>query len=152
MPIDTAKKTIHHVAGTGQQGYSGDGGPARAAALAGPKGLAWFRGRLFVADTENHAVREIDLARGAIRTVVGTGQRGDGPDGDPLRCALARPHGVLVDARGTLRFDLFRHTPRGYASTRTQQGWVRSEVFGRSFRLLAPPASGGQPDYTLEVR
>jgi hypothetical protein len=44
--------TIHHLAGTGEQGYSGDGGPAREARLAGPKGLACARGNLYVADTE----------------------------------------------------------------------------------------------------
>jgi hypothetical protein len=57
---------------------------------------------LYVADTENHVIREIELKTGLIRTVLGTGQRGDGPEPDPLRCALARPHGVLVDSRGVL--------------------------------------------------
>ena len=94
--------TIHHVAGTGEQGYSGDGGPARVASLAGPKGLAYGRGNLYVADTENHVVRRIDLTTGIITTVLGTGRRGDGPEPDPLRCALARPHGVFVDAAGIL--------------------------------------------------
>jgi DNA-binding beta-propeller fold protein YncE len=100
--IDGQALTIHHVAGTGEQGYSGDRGQARQAKLAGPKGLAWSGGRLYVADTENHVIRAIDLNRGIIQTVLGTGQRGDGPEGDPLRCALSRPHGVLVDARGVL--------------------------------------------------
>jgi DNA-binding beta-propeller fold protein YncE len=100
--IDPRRSTIQHVAGTGEQGYSGDGGPARSATLAGPKGLAWSHDHLYVADTENHAIRAIDLNRGIIRTVLGTGRRGDGPEGDPLRCALSRPHGVLVDARGML--------------------------------------------------
>ena len=94
--------TLHHVAGTGQQGYSGDGGPARLAALAGPKGLACFRRTLYIADTENHVVRAIDLGTGVITTVLGTGRRGDGPEPDPRACALARPHGVLVDAAGAL--------------------------------------------------
>lgn len=94
--------TIHHVAGTGEQGYSGDGGPARAARLAGPKGLAYARGNLYVADTENHVVRRIELATGIITTVLGTGRRGDGPEPDPLRCGLSRPHGVFVDAAGAL--------------------------------------------------
>jgi DNA-binding beta-propeller fold protein YncE len=100
--IDAKRSTIHHVAGTGEQGYAGDGGPAREARLAGPKGLAWSRDRLYVADTENHVIREIDLKKGTIRTVLGTGKRGDGPETDPLQCALSRPHGVLVDARGVL--------------------------------------------------
>ena len=55
-----------------------------------------------VADTENHVIRSIDLKTGLIRTVLGTGRRGDGPEPDPLRCALSRPHGVLVDDRGVL--------------------------------------------------
>ena len=100
--VDMSARTLHHVAGTGAQGYTGDGGPARAATFAGPKGLAWARDALYVADTENHVVRRIDLKTGVITTVLGTGRRGDGPEPDPLRCALARPHGVLVDSRGTL--------------------------------------------------
>ena len=94
--------TIHHLAGTGEQGYSGDNGPARRATLAGPKGLAYARGSLYVADTENHVVRRIELGTNVITTVLGTGQRGDGPEPDPLRCALSRPHGVFVDATGVL--------------------------------------------------
>ena len=95
-------RTLHHVAGTGEQGYSGDGGPARLAKLAGPKGLA-LRGRnLYLADTESHVVRRIDLTTGLIATVLGTGTRGDGPDGDPLRCQLSRPHGVFAAADGTV--------------------------------------------------
>jgi DNA-binding beta-propeller fold protein YncE len=100
--VENKSSTLHHVAGTGEQGYSGDGGQARIARLAGPKGLAWWRDSLYVADTENHVIREIDLKSGTIRTVLGTGQRGDGPESDPLHCALARPHGVLVDSRGVL--------------------------------------------------
>ena len=94
--------TIHHLAGTGEQGYSGDGGPARVARLAGPKGLGYARGHLYVADTENHVVRRIALETGIITTVLGTGQRGDGPEPDPLQCRLSRPHGVFVDTAGVL--------------------------------------------------
>jgi sugar lactone lactonase YvrE len=100
--VDAKSSTLRHVAGTGEQGYSGDSGPARLARLAGPKGLAWARDSLYVVDTENHAIRAIDLKTGVIRTVLGTGHRGDGPEPDPLRCALNRPHGVFVDSRGVL--------------------------------------------------
>jgi sugar lactone lactonase YvrE len=100
--VDGNSLTLHHVAGTGEQGYSGDGGQARLAKLGGPKGLAWRRDLLYVADTENHVIREIELTSGLIRTVLGTGQRGDGPEPDPRRCALARPHGVLMDSQGVL--------------------------------------------------
>jgi sugar lactone lactonase YvrE len=100
--IRSKASTIHHLAGTGEQGYAGDDGPARSAKLGGPKGLAMGRGRLYVADTENHAVRCIEMKTGIITTVLGTGQRGDGPESDPLLCRLARPHGVFIDAAGTL--------------------------------------------------
>ena len=100
--IDSKSLTLHHVAGTGEQGYTGDGGQARLAKLGGPKGLAWWNDSLYVADTENHVIRQIELKTGLIRTVLGTGQRGDGPEPDPRRCALSRPHGVFVDAEGLL--------------------------------------------------
>jgi sugar lactone lactonase YvrE len=100
--VESKTSSLHHVAGTGEQGYSGDDGQARLARLAGPKGLAWSRDSLYVADTENHVIRRIEMKTGIIRTVLGTGQRGDGPEPDPRRCALARPHGVFVDVRGML--------------------------------------------------
>jgi sugar lactone lactonase YvrE len=94
--------TLHHIGGTGEQGWSGDGGPARLAKLAGPKGLALSGRRLYVADTESHTIRRLDLDTGIIMTVLGTGMRGDGPETDPLQCRLSRPHGLFADADGTL--------------------------------------------------
>lgn len=102
LRIDARAQTLHRVAGTGAQGYTGDGGPGLAATLGGPKGLAWAPGQLFVADTENHVIRRIDLATGIITTVLGTGTRGDGPETSPLACSMARPHGLLADQSGTL--------------------------------------------------
>ncbi|HEY7389513.1 MAG TPA: PQQ-dependent dehydrogenase, methanol/ethanol family [Bryobacteraceae bacterium] len=111
--IDRATQTLYHVAGTGENGFSGDGGPALeakfggsasgpAARLAGPKGLSLApNDELYVADTESHAIRRIDLKTGTIRTVLGTGALGDGPDGDPLKSKLNRPHAVLF-ANGVL--------------------------------------------------
>lgn len=100
--IDARTETLHRVAGTGEQGYAGDGGPGTGAKLAGPKGLAYSPDeQLFIADTENHVVRGLNLRTGVISTVLGSGERGDGPEADPLRCKLARPHGVLTD-RGQL--------------------------------------------------
>jgi sugar lactone lactonase YvrE len=100
--IASTSATIHHVAGTGRQGHTGDGGPARSASFAGPKGLACGGGNLYIADTENHVIRCINLRSGIVTTVLGTGRRGDGPEPDPLGCALSRPHGVLVDGAGRL--------------------------------------------------
>jgi DNA-binding beta-propeller fold protein YncE len=100
--IDARSQRLHRIAGTGARGYSGDGGRALEATLAGPKGLAYADGALFVADTENHVVRRVDLRSGVIATVLGTGEPGDGPEPDPLRCRLTRPHGLLADATGGL--------------------------------------------------
>jgi len=94
--IEPRTQTLHHIAGTGEQGYSGDGGPARLAKLSGPKGLALSGRHLYLADTESHTIRRIDLVTAVITTVLGTGSRGDGPDSDPLQCRLARPHGLLA--------------------------------------------------------
>ena len=95
---------IHHVAGTGKTGFAGNGGPAKLATLSGPKGLAVspLDGNVYLADTESHSIRMIDDNTGAIELVAGTGEKGDGPDGDPLKCKHARPHGVFVDADGTV--------------------------------------------------
>jgi sugar lactone lactonase YvrE len=101
--IDARAQTLHRVAGTGEQGYSGDGGPALSAKLGGPKGLAYAAaGQLYVADTENHVIRQIDLSSGRISTVLGTGEKGDGPETAPAQCKLARPHGLFVDPAGTV--------------------------------------------------
>ena len=101
--IDTRAKRIAHLAGTGEKGYTGDGGPAKQATLSGPKGIALSPdGGVYIADTESHTVRRIDLKTGVITTAAGTGERGDGPDGDPLKCKMARPHGVFVDKKGAV--------------------------------------------------
>jgi Uma2 family endonuclease len=70
-----------------------------------------------------------------------------------LYWAAEIPEYWLVDARGeTVRFDLLRRGRRGYAATRSQDGWLRSAVFGRSFRLSQRADPLGHPHYTLEVR
>ena len=101
--IDPRAGKIYHVAGTGESGYTGDGGPAKLAKLSGPKGIAWAPdGSLYLADTESHTIRRVDLKSGVITTVVGTGQRGDGPDGDAKACQLSRPHGIYVSKAGAV--------------------------------------------------
>ena len=101
--IDRSSLLLHHVAGTGKQGFSGDGGDARNAQLAGPKGLAIDRdGSILLCDTENHAVRIIHHLTGKIETLIGDGKAGDGPDGEPLKCRLNRPHGIFVASNGDI--------------------------------------------------
>jgi hypothetical protein len=73
-----------------------------------------------------------------------------------LRQAYAEagiPEYSLVDAREEPpTFDILSHKPRGYVAARKQDGWMKSAVFGRSFRLVQHTTALGHPDYTLEVR
>jgi DNA-binding beta-propeller fold protein YncE len=96
--IDAKTQRLSRLAGTGATGFTGDGGNALAATFNGPKGIAYSGANrsVYVIDTENHAVRRVELASGLISTVLGDGQRGDGPDGNPLACRTARPHGVVL--------------------------------------------------------
>ncbi len=59
----------------------------------------------------------------------------------------------LVDARKEpLKFEIFRHTPRGYVATRKQEGWIKSAVFGKSFKLTQRKNDLGHPEFSLSVR
>jgi streptogramin lyase len=103
LKIDAKTGIISVVAGTGKKGFTGNGGPARDATLSGPKGIALdAEGNAWLADTESHSIRVIKAKTGTIELVAGTGEKGDGPDGDPLHCQMARPHGVFVDADGSV--------------------------------------------------
>lgn len=101
--LDLKAGTIHHIAGTGKQGFTGNGGPAKLATLAGPKGLSIGpNGNVYLADTESHSIRMIDLKKMTVELIAGTGEKGNGSDGDSLTCFLARPHGVFVDETGKI--------------------------------------------------
>ena len=101
--LDLKAGLIHHIAGTGKKGFTGHGGPAKDATLSGPKGIAIDRdGNVWLADTESHSVRMIDTQKGTLELIAGTGKKGDGADGDPLQCELARLHGIFADADGSI--------------------------------------------------
>lgn len=101
--FDLQANRITHVAGTGTSGFAGNGGPAREATLSGPKGIAIDKaGNAWLADTESHTVRMVEAATGKLLLIAGNGKKGDGPDGDPLQCPMARLHGVFVDADGSI--------------------------------------------------
>ncbi len=101
---------IRTVASTGTAGSAGDGGPAKDATLSGPKGISVApNGNVYVADTESHSVRTIEMKMGALELIADTGANGDGPQrdaangvGDPLKCKMARLHGVFVDKDGSV--------------------------------------------------
>jgi DNA-binding beta-propeller fold protein YncE len=101
--FDLKAGKIHHVAGTGKKGFTGNGGPAKEATLSGPKGISVApNGNVYLADTESHSVRMIDVKKGTLELIAGTGEKGDGPDGDPLKCKMARLHGIFVDKDGSV--------------------------------------------------
>lgn len=99
--IDHATGVITTVAGTGEFGFAGDGGPATAARLYRPRGLAFDpSGGLFISDSENFRIRRVSPA-GVITTYGGTGESGFGGDGGPAAAALFSPAGLANDYDGT---------------------------------------------------
>lgn len=91
------------LAGTGERGYSGDGGPAIAADWGAPKAIRCdAQDNIIVVDTENHAIRKIDATTGIVTTIAGGHLGGDG-DGDiATNAGLARPHGCAIASNGTI--------------------------------------------------
>jgi sugar lactone lactonase YvrE len=101
--VEAKGGVITTVAGNGEEGYSGDGGPATRAALNQPYGIVIDRaGNLYIADRLNRRVRRVDAATGIITTLAGTGTAAYSGDGRPAAAAgLAEPNGLAfsVDQR-----------------------------------------------------
>lgn len=94
---------ISTFAGTGAMGYTGDGGPAISAKWGAPKALRCDHdNNLVVVDTENNAVRFIEVNSGIVTTIAGGHQGGDGDGGYAVDAGLERPHGCGIDASGNL--------------------------------------------------
>ena len=95
---------ITTVAGTGLQGFSGDGGPGTSASLSLPWGVAVDGGgNVLIADSNNHRVRRVAAGTGVITTVAGNGEEGFNGDGGPgTSASLWYPSGVAVDGRGNV--------------------------------------------------
>src|SRR5208337_1003745 len=102
--VDAVTGIITTVAGSGQLGFSGDGGPATSAKMYNPISVAVDeQGNLFIADNFNWRIRRVDAATGIITTVAGNGQSTYSGDGGPATAAsLSDPLGVAVDAQGNL--------------------------------------------------
>ncbi len=115
--LDLATGKLQHLAGTGKQGFSGDGGPALLATFDGPKGVVLGKDeKLYIVDTENHAVRCLNLKTKIITTVAGKfpKERGGTGDGGPAtQATMDRPHGIGVGPDGALYIgDTLNHRVR----------------------------------------
>ena len=98
-----AAGNIATIAGTGAAGFSGDGGPATAAPVDGPTGIALdSAGNIYIADTNNHRIRKMDPS-GNISTIAGTGSAGFSGDGGRATAAQINfPRHVALDGAGNL--------------------------------------------------
>ena len=98
--VEAATGIISTIAGNGEAGHSGDGGPAADAALNEPYGVVVDRaGNVYTADRLNRRVRRIDARSGIITTLAGTGEAAYSGDGGPAsQAGLAEPNGLALDA------------------------------------------------------
>jgi serine/threonine-protein kinase len=101
--ISLASGTIETFVGTGEPGYSGDGGAASEARLNYPTDVAVGPDHsLYIADSYNHVIRRVNPL-GTITTVAGNGTPGHSGDGGPATAAqLCTPSGVFVDSNNVL--------------------------------------------------
>src|SRR5215510_4689027 len=92
------------VAGTGEKGYAGDGGPATQARMSEPFMCVFdAQGHMYVAEATNHCIRRIDNATGVITTVAGTGAVGYAGDGGPAtRATMNQPYSLQIDSNGDI--------------------------------------------------
>ena len=102
--FDPKTRTVTTIAGNGEKGYSGDGGPASQASLNMPHEIQFDKaGNLYIAERDNHVIRKVDAKTGIISTAAGTGAAGFGGDGGPaVKAQLRQPHSIVFDRDGTL--------------------------------------------------
>ena len=106
LKLDSTDGRLHTVAGSGESGFSGDGGPATLARLGGPRFVTVDRnGNVYFADWNNQRVRRVDAKSGIITTYAGSGSDVDGGDGAPATEAYLQTLGGLTfDTEGNLIF------------------------------------------------
>lgn len=97
--VDAKTGTISTVAGVGEAGYGGDGGPAVEAKFFRPHSIVLDgRGGLYVADIGNHRIRRIDLETGIVESIAGNGEKQLPHDGQIARgTAVVGPRALFID-------------------------------------------------------
>ena len=139
LPAGAVTETAYVIdafAGTGEQGFHGDGGLATQARFHNPGGIAVdAAGNVYVADTNNGRVRRIDQA-GIITTIAGTGERGSTGDGGPaVEAQLLGPTAVALDSRGNL-----------YIAESAGNRVRKIDVMGRISAVAGTGVAGSQGD------
>ena len=123
----TQSGIIETLAGNGEPGYAGDGGPAGAASLNEPKGLCVDReGNLYIADSENHVVRRVDRVTGIITTVAGvcpSGATGPAVPEPPVAAPAEEDEDHFADHSGD--------STKAYTQVTDLSGTVRYVTGGR---------------------
>lgn len=140
--LDLETGLVTTVAGTGEPGAEGDGGPATAAQLYNPEGILLAPGGdLYVADHTNHRIRRVDAKSGIISTIAGSGASGFGGDGGPaLQATLYSPSRLALWRSTLFVTETTNHVVR---AVDLDKGTIRSAVGGH------PAASEGP---ALEMR
>jgi sugar lactone lactonase YvrE len=161
--IDGRSGVVTTVAGSGEKGFSGDGGPATSASLDEPYGVALDTdGNLYFADRLNRRVRRVDATTGVISTVAGDGSDASSGDGGPgVRAGIVEPNDVALDGRGRLYIaDVSGHRVRvldlstGIISTFAGDGRGRHAGDGKPAKdasLSGPRAIRFAPDGRLLI-
>lgn len=138
--VDLASGVVSTVAGTGKKGVPVDGAKASESPLSDPRAVAvGDDGRLWILERDGHCLRVVGTD-GTIRTVAGTGQKGNGGDGDALTIAMNGPKHVWVDRDGSVLIaDCENHLIRRYLPKE-----------GRMVRIVGTGKAGGNaPDAPL---
>ncbi|MFN0106090.1 MAG: SMP-30/gluconolactonase/LRE family protein [Bryobacteraceae bacterium] len=150
------------IAGTGEPGFSGDGGPAASAQLKQPHSIAFDpQGRLLICDIGNHRVRRMDLKTGLIETYIGNGERKAVADGAPASTATALngPRAIDFDRNGNMYLALregnaiYRVSPKEqklvHLAGTGEKGNTGDGGDARKARLNGPKGVSCAPDGSL---
>lgn len=125
--IDRFTKVLTTIAGTGRQGYSGDGGLAVTADLSGPTGVAVdAAGNVYISDSGNNRVRRVEASSGVITTVIGTGEPirleepglgTERPITNPASMAIGEDGAVFINQNSTIEPGIVRYAPATHVAT-----------------------------------
>lgn len=139
--IDLKSGEMKVIAGSGVQGYSGDGGKATAAKMNEPYEVRFdSRGNLITVEMKNAVIRKVDMTTGEITTIAGTGTPGYSGDGGPAtKAQFNQPHAITLDENDNIYLcDIRNHRVRKIDA----QTGIITTVIGGGSRPLEPKTIG----------